>query len=344
MPETQENEVPQTPVAPPPGVHPPPEKLPEPVEVDLTPEDVAGVAPEESAPEEPRPAPKKKGVPPSVRIGQLTSKVRTTEAELEAERSRREANERELAALRARFVQTDAANLANYDARIALQVEQAKQKHRAAIESGDPDRQTEAQVELARAVAEKTNLDNWKATQRSRPTQPAPAAQMPQEPVGAPTPQAVNTQRWIAENSWFHPQSPEYDPEMAAAANEFATKLNRQLKGRGEADKIGTDEYFDQIMAHVRPKFAEYFGEEAEETPTPPRRAVSPVAGVTRQAGQVQSTGATATRVVLTAEERAMAESMAGVLKHPNGVPLTTPELHRAYAIQKLKLNSRKAG
>ena len=336
--------------APKPGTTPPAAAVPvetevpaEPVEVELTADELAGAALETPAEPEPKPRPVKKHVPPSVRIGQLTTRAKQAEAMAAEERAKREQHERELAALRARVGQSDAAALVHYDNATTLRVEQAKQKYKAAIESGDPNLQTEAQVEVSRAVAEKTALDTWKAgQQRVRPAQPPPQAQMPQAAPAAPTPQIVNTQKWVSENGWFNPEAPEFDQEMAEEANAFATRLNRELKGRGQADVIGQDEgYFDLINAHVRTKFPEYFGEEAPvETP---RRAVSTVAGVTRQASPSGQAGPSATRVVLTAEQRSMAESMMGVLKHPDGTPLSKPELHRAYAIQLLKLG-RKAG
>lgn len=153
-----------------------------------------------------------------------------------------------------------------------MEFDNAKKRFKEAVESGDYDAQTEAQVEIAKATM---NLDK---VQNMRPLQVEEndVQIQPQRSTTAPTTDRDN--RWMSKNTWFGT-----DPEMTASA----LGLHQKLAKEQGAGFIGSDEYYQKVDATMRRRFPEYFGSDEDDTPSKkvsepvdedetPRRATKP--------------------------------------------------------------------
>jgi hypothetical protein len=153
-----------------------------------------------------------------------------------------------------------------------MEFDNAKKRFKEAVESGDYDAQTEAQVEIAKATM---NLDK---VQNMRPLQVEEKSvqTQPQRSTTAPTTERDN--RWMSKNTWFGT-----DPEMTASA----LGLHQKLAKEQGAGFIGSDDYYQKVDATMRRRFPEYFGSDEDDTPSKkvsepanedetPRRATKP--------------------------------------------------------------------
>ena len=155
-----------------------------------------------------------------------------------------------------------------------MEFESAKKRFKDAIEAGDYDAQTEAQVEIAKATM---NLDK---VQNMRPLQVEENdVQIQQRSTTAPTTDRDN--RWMSKNTWFGT-----DPEMTASA----LGLHQKLAKEQGAEFIGSDDYYKKVDATMRRRFPEYFEDaqsDEDDVPSkktsepayeeePPRRATKP--------------------------------------------------------------------
>lgn len=153
-----------------------------------------------------------------------------------------------------------------------MEFDNAKKRFKEAVESGDYDAQTEAQVEIAKATMNLDKVQNMRplqAEEKSVQTQP-------QRSTTAPTTDRDN--RWMSKNTWFGT-----DPEMTASA----LGLHQKLAKEQGAGFIGSDEYYQKVDATMRRRFPEYFGSDEDDTPSKkvsepvdedetPRRATKP--------------------------------------------------------------------
>jgi hypothetical protein len=156
-----------------------------------------------------------------------------------------------------------------------VEFESAKKRFKDAIEAGDYDAQTEAQVEIAKATMNLDKVQNMRplqAEEKSVQTQP-------QRNTTAPTTERDN--RWMSKNTWFGT-----DPEMTASA----LGLHQKLAKEQGAEFIGTDDYYRKVDATMRRRFPEYFDDaqsNEDDVPSkktsepayeeePPRRATKP--------------------------------------------------------------------
>jgi len=175
------------------------------------------------------------------------------------------------------------------------ELDQAKQKFKAAYEAGDSDALVEAQEALAAAKYKAERVNNFK-----------PAVAQPQTPVVQPAPQPEQTVRvdskakaWKEANSWFGD-----DKEMTA----LALAVHQDLVESGV--DTSSDEYYEKINARVRKRFPEAFNSEKPKKSSvvaPATRSTAPKKIVLTQS-QVQI----AKRLGLTNEQyaRAVAEEM----------------------------------
>ena len=153
-----------------------------------------------------------------------------------------------------------------------MEFDNAKKRFKEAVESGDYDAQTDAQVEIAKATMNLDKVQNMRplqAEEKSVQTQP-------QRSTTAPTTDRDN--RWMSKNTWFGT-----DPEMTASA----LGLHQKLAKEQGAGFIGSDEYYQKVDATMRRRFPEYFGSDEDDTPSKkvsepatedetPRRATKP--------------------------------------------------------------------
>lgn len=172
-----------------------------------------------------------------------------------------------------------------------LAAETAKQKLAMAIEDGDVEGQTEAQMELSQAQQFQMQVSQMRMREPqpqqsvAQPQQQAytqPQVQRPQAP-----PRDMRAQEWADKNSeWFG------DGKNEDMTN-FAVEVHHTLVQNGVSPQ--TDEYYDRLNHRLHEKYPAKFGGKK----APPSTVVSP-AGRTPQGK----------RVVLTRSEVKVAEAM----------------------------------
>jgi hypothetical protein len=174
------------------------------------------------------------------------------------------------------------------------ELDQAKQKFKAAYEAGDSDALVEAQEAMAAAKYKAERVNNFK-----------PAVAQPQNTVVQPAPRPEQTVRvdskakaWQDANSWFGA-----DKEMTA----LALAVHQDLVESGE--DTNSDEYYEKINARVRKRFPEAFTSEKRKSSVvaPATRSTAP-----RKIVLTQSQVQIAKRLGLSNEQyaRAVAEEM----------------------------------
>ena len=177
---------------------------------------------------------------------------------------------------------------------VAGEVEQAKQKLKAAHEAGDTEAFITAQEELTTAKIRAERVNNFK-----------PAVAQPQNNVVQPAPQPEQTVRvdskakaWQDANSWFGA-----DKEMTA----LALAVHQDLVESGV--DTASDEYYEKINSRVRKRFPEAFTSEKRKSSVvaPATRSTAP-----RKIVLTQSQVQIAKRLGLSNEQyaRAVAEEM----------------------------------
>jgi hypothetical protein len=144
-----------------------------------------------------------------------------------------------------------------------MEFDNAKKRFKEAVESGDYDAQTEAQVEIAKATL---NLDK---VQNMRPLQVEENdVQIQQRSINQPN-VSQRDQRWMQKNTWFGT-----DPEMTASA----LGLHQKLAKEHGAEFVGSDEYYKRVDATMRRRFPEYYDDtQSYEDDAPSKKASEPV-------------------------------------------------------------------
>ena len=144
-----------------------------------------------------------------------------------------------------------------------MEFDNAKKRFKEAVESGDYDAQTEAQVEIAKATM---NLDK---VQNMRPLQVEENdVQIQQRSTNQPN-VSQRDQRWMQKNTWFGT-----DPEMTASA----LGLHQKLAKEHGADFVGSEDYYKRVDATMRRRFPEYYEDaQSYEDDAPSKKASEPV-------------------------------------------------------------------
>ena len=207
----------------------------------------------ENIPEKPK---HKERVRGKTRINQLTREK--YQAENEAAILRAE-NER----LRQLTEVSNNAAMQHYDKSVQLRLDRAMQLKTEALQNEDIEAQVKADLELSRVAAQMEQLQAYKAQQQRTqqqytPTQEQQYNQYQQQDYQEPEVELnETTENWLAENQWFVPGSDEYDSEMEQEVKAYADALDRRYKRNGKANKILSDEYFDEINNYVAREFYE---------------------------------------------------------------------------------------
>lgn len=161
--------------------------------------------------------------------------------------------------------QSNDAALRHYEENIQNKLYQATAKFELAEESGDVRRKTIAITELNDAQTKINELNRWKADQDYGQNQQQQQYQN-QEPQYQPDynqgynqPQKIHSNRqiesqaeangynWAASNSWFNPNSRDYDPEMSKVAGSICSDIDSQLMSERNSDAIGSIQYFQEL-------------------------------------------------------------------------------------------------
>lgn len=290
------------------------------------------VAEEEQEEEEVEEKPRRRDA--QKRIAELAR--RAQEAERRAQEV--EARLQQEAALRQ---QSDFAMMTHYENNLKTQAKAIKGQLQEAISMGETEKQIDLQTQLMQVQQDLSGVESWKreqeavANQQQRPAQQQQQAQ-PREAV--PTLQPT-TAEWIQRNTWFQPQSPDFDPEMHEEATLYARRIERRYKSEGREDEIGSVQYFTEIERHLQSEFPDAFETApAPKKAAPPMSRNTPVTPVSRAAPEGQSPKNSKT-IRLTADQRRMAHQLAesGAIKKPAGGRMTPAEAERYYAVHLMK-------
>lgn len=282
---------------------------------------------EEVAEEE---APKRKRSPDK-RIAELARKA------ADAERRAQEAEARVQQAEQMRQ-QSDMAMMTHYEQRLHGQAQGVKQQLIDAHSIGDSERIVELQGEFYKLQADINSIESWKAQQELNQPQPKQAVQQQPEAPAAPTLEP-RTANWIQKNSWFQPQSEDFDPEMHEEATLYARRVERRYRSEGRDNEIGGVDYFTEIDRHMHQEFPDAFTQRSvPNKKVPPMSRESNVAPVQHSAapGQPQKNSKT---IRLSADQRRMAHQLAqsGAIKKANGGRMNEVEAEKHYALYLMK-------
>lgn len=200
--------------------------------------------------------------------------------------------------LKQRVTKNETTLASTYKQAADAELDKAKRVYKDALESGDADKITEAQVELSRAAnrAERAAMLR-PARPAPNPAQQAAGQQSPSpynqvqpapQPVNRPDPKAVE---WTRSNPWFGK-----DEEMTA----FAMGLHAKLVKSGVDPQ--SDDYYERINSRLKQVFPEQFEDKSEVKREPARKPATVVAPATRSNAPQ--------RVTLTKSQEAIAKKL----------------------------------
>lgn len=164
-----------------------------------------------------------------------------------------------------------------YDNDVYNRLERAKQLKAQAKEAGDVESEINADLEMALAANEISNVNNYKAQQAYQSQQRYPQQQI--EPPHLANAKQLN--EWVNKNSWFHPESEDYDENLAREIQVHADLLDVNLHRAGHQDKIMSREYFNEIDKAVKAlrerDSSAYYPSRSNLNMKPSRDSVAPV-------------------------------------------------------------------
>jgi len=171
-------------------------------------------------------------------------------------------------------------------AKTDAEIDGAKRKYREAYEAGDADSITDAQSELSRLHAERSQyMYAAPSVQEAQPVQ-QPQPQAPAVPP--PDPLAVD---WLKSNAWF--QQPGYEEVTG-----FAIGIHEKLVKQG-FDPRGNVEYYQHVDEALRTQFPDKFGKAEVAGDAPTSRRTPVVAPAKRGGGKARKVELTSTQVSL---------------------------------------------
>lgn len=154
--------------------------------------------------------------------------------------------------------------MTQYDRTVQLDIDRAKAKLAKAIEDGDVSAQVDMQAELSLLAAKSEQLNVWKGQKqldeennKSSQVDRGQSRNIQSEYVEPERDEIHNPimSQWLNDNPWFVESNEEFDPEMYEEVLGYATAYDKKLMRTGQANKIGTKEYFDNINNYVRSEF-----------------------------------------------------------------------------------------
>lgn len=288
-------------------------------------------AEEEEEEEEPRP--RKRDA--EKRIAELAR--RAQEAERRAQEI--EARLQQEAALRQ---QSDIAMMTHYEQRLKGDAGMLRSQLQEAITMGDTEKQIDLQTRLLQVQQDLSGVDAWRKEAEANLIQ---LQERQVQPQADPQPQQQitlepRTKDWIEKNTWFQPQSPDFDPELHEEATIYARRIERRYKADGRADEIGSASYFKEIDRHMREEFPDVFqGQSTPKKAAPKMKRDNTVAPVARSGGGEAAPIKRTAKVSLSPAERQFARNMAasGAYRKPNGQRMTDAEAEKYHAAYILK-------
>jgi len=299
-------------------------------ESDGEPEEEAQEEPEEDAEEDVEEEAPKRKRSPDKRIAELARKAADAERRAQDAESRLQ-NEAQMRQ------QSDFAMMTHYKNNLINEAGSVKQRLMDAHSMGDTEQIVELQSIYYKLQNDLSGVENWEAEQKVS----TPEVQKQVQPRSEPqTTLEPRTAGWIQKNTWFQPQSSEFDPEMHEEATLYARRIERRYRSEGRDDEIGGVDYFTEIDRHMRKEYPDAFS--AVSTPskrTPPMSRESNIAPVQRNATNQQ--GKNSKTIRLSSDQRRMAHQLAqsGAIRNQKGGRMTDLEAEKYYAIHMMKQN-----
>ena len=136
------------------------------------------------------------------RIGKLTYKVRETERREQAALDYAKSVKSQLDAMQKRTSLLDQSYTSEADTRIKVQEQLYKDQYRSAIDTGDTDKQIEANQYLAKLELEREKIRNYKYQQEQQTLYEQQSAKEVAAPRREPVPDE-KAQQWAERNEWF---------------------------------------------------------------------------------------------------------------------------------------------
>ena len=203
------------------------------------------------------------------RIAKLTRRMR------EAERQKEEAIEyakkvnTQAEQLKNRFENLDSNYTAEFEKRVTTNLEAAKAKLQNAINTGDVEAQTQANLELAELANDHARLNRLKQAYESKektvetPAAPAQPTQPAQPAAPAPDPRA---DAWAQKNPWFGVDN---------AMTYTAFDIHKKLVEEGYDPGSSPDEYYSEVDKRIRLEFPHKFGNNESSAAEPVQTVAS---------------------------------------------------------------------
>ena len=170
--------------------------------------------------------------------------------------------------LKSRFDNLDSNYTKEFEKRVTTNIEAAKTKLQNAINLGDVEAQTQANLEIAELANDHAKLNRLKAVYEQKANQPAqPAAPAPTQPAQpAAAPPDPRADAWAAKNTWFGTDN---------AMTYTAFDIHRKLVAEGYDPNIGADEYYSEVDKRIRLEFPHKFGNNESTTSEPVQTVAS---------------------------------------------------------------------
>ena len=202
------------------------------------------------------------------RIAKLTRRMREAERQKEEAIQYAQTVNDEAQRLKSRFDNLDSNYTKEFEKRVTTNIEAAKTKLQNAINLGDVEAQTQANLEIAELANDHAKLNRLKAVYEQKANQPAqPAAPAPTQPAQpAAAPPDPRADAWAAKNTWFGTDN---------AMTYTAFDIHRKLVAEGYDPNTGADEYYSEVDKRIRLEFPHKFGNNEATTAEPVQTVAS---------------------------------------------------------------------
>jgi len=192
------------------------------------------------------------------RIDKLTKKLRESERREAAAIQYAQGVQGEISNLQKKTTGVDTAYIEEFGERVKAQTEEAKKALKVALDTGDIDKQVDAQSRLSRLAIENERYEATRAKReqlaKAPPPPPPKQFQTPQMPPPQPDPKAED---WAEKNEWFGKDEP-------MTLTSFS--IHRKLVEKG-LDPT-SDEYYNEIDKQMKENFPHKFGQQVSPTQT----------------------------------------------------------------------------
>lgn len=284
------------------------------------------------------------------RIDQLTYENRIKEAQTQDLMAKLQQKEQLLADTQYQLEQKDQHTSAYYENNLSIRENAILSELKAAKEEGEVDKEISLSQALAQVTAEKSTYGLYKSQLKNQNNQsnfnpeyslendyyPQQQLQNYNEDVYYGESQNEVLDSWLETNQWADPDSPQFSPRLRNEVDQFASELNEMLKYNGNAEAIGTPEYFSSLDTLMADRYSVKGSQTLEEPPRQSSYNNSTVAPVSRRgssmADQYISKNPNSTRqsMSLTEDEYKIARNLQ--IRLPNGRMANSDEAVRRYA------------